>query len=147
MTASSPARCGGCGRPVPPPRPRLERLIIDELDRCGPTSGRELAIRLRRRKQTVHDTMRQLEADGHIHRVVGKHGLPAWATVATIERGPGLDPADTAAQPADELHAIPHFVGAVAALAGSAGLPRHLILGAAVGATLASLLAHAETRP
>lgn len=91
--------------------------------------------------------MRQLEADGHIHRVVGKHGLPAWATVATIERGPGLDPANTAAQPADELHAIPHLVGAVAALAGSTGLPRRLILGAAVGATLASLLAHAETRP
>ncbi len=146
MTVSPPPRCGGCGRPVPPPLPRLERLILDELDRRGPISGRELAITLRRRKATVLGTMRQLEAGGHVYQVVGKHGLPAWATVARAEHGTGLEPADAAGAPADALRVIPQLVGAVAALAGSAGLPRRLIVGAAIGATVAVLLAHAEAR-
>ncbi|HZQ03700.1 MAG TPA: hypothetical protein VFA88_06755 [Gaiellaceae bacterium] len=135
-----PPACPCCSRPVPPPLEPLPALVLGQLDVEGPASSRRLAGALHRRAADVRGALHELAAAGvvRLEQPTGSTRSQRW-TVVSEARGRGWDAHGGTSGGEDGFAVAGAVVAALAALTGSGGWPRRLVLAAALAAALVLL--------
>jgi len=133
------AVCPACSRPIPPELTPLPALVLEQLDRDGPTSARQLAKQLGRRQVDVRNALHELRAAGLVvlEQPTNSARSQRWAgTAAELLGGRAWDAHESGSEPPHGFADAGALVALLAALTSSGGWTRRLTLGVALGLLL-----------